>query len=386
MNKQLITMLMFMPLMALTLMACVSAVQPGPGMQYVDPTIAPSPLSDSNQEAAYAAAQATLAAGQSQMMELAHQATVVNMNMEQAANAALQSTLDYNQLQLMELSIQGTEVSQNMAQAAATQRFIAEQTLIVLNATATVQSWAATQEFIIEQTQIAWNAEGTAQSQVATQQVIAEQAQIASDATAVAQSYAATQQVIAEQAQIAWNATATAQSQAATAVYSAYILNVTQTAQSQVLQNIQSTHAAQANATLTAYSLTATPWAVLQADIVRTREVAERRAWWGEYVSTPLKLLLLTVAVVLLIVGGVLAYQRLMPVLELRLRTISRANDSPLLLVDGMFVDNTPSQPRLLSDAIQQVEIVGPSEPSVVNWITEAEEKLRSMEGYSHER
>jgi hypothetical protein len=39
------------------------------------------------------------------MMELAHQATVVNMNMEQAANAALQTTLDYNQLQLMELSI-----------------------------------------------------------------------------------------------------------------------------------------------------------------------------------------------------------------------------------------------------------------------------------------
>jgi hypothetical protein len=105
MNKQLITMLMFIPLMVLTLMACVSAAQPGPGMQYVEPTSIPSPLSDSNQEAAYAAAQAALAAGQSQMMELAHQATVVNMNLEQAANAALQTTLDYNQLQLMELSI-----------------------------------------------------------------------------------------------------------------------------------------------------------------------------------------------------------------------------------------------------------------------------------------
>lgn len=385
MNKRLVTTLMFIPLMGLTLMACASATQPGPGMQFAYPTFTPSPLSDSNQEAAYAAAQATLAAGQSQMMELAHQATVVNMNMDQAANAAMQTTLDYNQLQLMELSIQGTEVAQNMAQAAATQQFIAEQTQIVVNATATVQSWVATQQFIAEQTQIAWNAAGTAQSQAATQQVIAEQAQISSDATAAAQSYAATQQVIAEQAQIAWNATATAQSQAATATYAAYILNVTQTAQSQVLQNIQSTYAAQANATLTAYSLTATPMAALQADIVRTREEAERRAWWGEYILTPLKVILFTAVAILLIVGGVLAYQRLMPVLELRLRTISRPNDSPLLLVDGMFVDTLPSQPRLLSDVTQQVEIVGPSEPSVVNWITEAEEKLRSMEGYNDE-
>ena len=86
-----------------------------------------------------------------------------------------------------------------------------------------------------------------------------------------------------------------------------------------------------------------------------------------------------------------MAYQRLMPVLELRLRTIWRDNDSPLLLVDGMIVDPAPPHrrlsqrglrllkpPRLPSDHTVQVEIIDPSEPSVINWITEAEQKLRS--------
>jgi hypothetical protein len=174
-------------------------------------------LFGSNQQAEYAAAQATLDSGQSDMMELSHQATVVSLNMEQAANAAAQAKLDDNQRQLMELSIQGTEISQNMAQAAATQQFITEQT------------------------------------------------------------------------QMAWNATATAQSQAATATYSAYMFNVTQTAQAQAILDVQATQTAEAKATRTAYSLTATPGAAIQADIVRARNEAERRALWGEFVVTPLK-------------------------------------------------------------------------------------------------
>jgi hypothetical protein len=267
----------------------------------------------------YAAAQATLDYGQSHLQELSHQATVVSLNMDQAANAAAQTTLEYNQRQLMELSIQSTEVAQNMA-------------------------WAA-----------------------------------------------ATQQSIAEQTQMAWNTTATAQSQAATATYSAYILNVTQTAQAQAVMDIQATHIAQENATLTAYSLTATPWAAIQAEIVRAQNEAERRAWWDEFIVTPLKVILFTLIVVLLIVGGVIAYRRLMPVLELRLRTISRDNDNSLLLVDGMIVDSDPpyhqltqpesrllNHPQFTSDETPQVEIVGPFEPSVTNWITEAEQKLRA--------
>ena len=185
-RRRIATMLIF-TFIALALLACGNVTQPLPG--YIG---TPQPV--------YDAAQSTLDYGQSQMMELSYQATVVSLNMDQAANAAAQATLDYYQRQLMELSIRGTEVSQNMAQAAATQQFITEQT------------------------------------------------------------------------QMAWNATATAQSQAATATYSAYILNVTQTAQAQAMLDVQATHTAQANATLTAYSLTATPFAALQAEIVRTQD------------------------------------------------------------------------------------------------------------------
>jgi hypothetical protein len=289
-KRNIATMLIFI-FIAVALLACESITAPGTGsIQTSQP---------------YAAAQSTLDSGQSQMMELSHQATVVSLNMEQAANAAAQSTLDYNQQQMMELAYQATAVSLNMAQAAATQQFITEHT------------------------------------------------------------------------QMAWNATATAQSQAATATYSAYILNVT--------------HTAQVHATQTAYSLTATPWAAIQEDIVRTRNEAERRAWWGDFVVTPLKVILSTLVVLLLIVGGVMAYRRLMPVLELRLRTIWRDNDSHLLLIDGMIVDPAPPHRQLTQREphqatltrrsnfeTPQVEITDPSEPSVINWITEAEQKLRT--------
>jgi hypothetical protein len=86
-----------------------------------------------------------------------------------------------------------------------------------------------------------------------------------------------------------------------------------------------------------------------------------------------------------------MAYRRLLPLMELRLRTVSRHNDSDLCLLDEVIVDPAPPQRRLtLSKPRQaeyphfqegempQVEIVVPSEPSVVNWIAEAEQKLRS--------
>jgi len=267
----------------------------------------------------YDAAQATLDYGQSQMNDLAHQATVVGLMMDQAASAAEQATLDYNQQQMMELAYQATMVSLNMAQAAATQQAITEQT------------------------------------------------------------------------QMAGDGISTAESQAATATYSTYVFNVTQTAQAQAILDIHTAHTAQAHATKVAYSLTATPHAAIQAEIVRARNEADRRALWGEFVVTPLTLALLTVVAILLIVGGVLAYQRLMPALELRLRTVSRHNDSDLYLLDEVIVDpaspqhgSTTSESRQAESPyhpdheMPQIEIVGPSEPSVVNWIAEAEQKLRS--------
>ena len=114
--------------------------------------------------------------------------------------------------------------------------------------------------------------------------------ELAYQATAVSLNMAqaaATQQFITEQTQMVWNATATAQSQAATATYSAYILNVTQTAQAQAILDVQATQTAQANATLTAYSLTATPWAALQAEIVRTRNESESTGLVGRVCRHP---------------------------------------------------------------------------------------------------
>ncbi len=96
MNRRRITPMMIIPLMVLALIACESAVPTGPGMPLAYPTFVSSPLPVSNPDMAYAAAQATLASGQSQMMELSHRATEVNMNMEQAASAAARTTLDYS--------------------------------------------------------------------------------------------------------------------------------------------------------------------------------------------------------------------------------------------------------------------------------------------------
>lgn len=364
MNLRRIAMMVILLLMVLALLGCESLMVP-----LIDSIDTPQP---------YAAAQSTLEYGQSQLEELSHQATMVGMDIAQAANAAQQATLDYKERQMVELAYQATSVSLNMAQAAATQQFITEQTQMVWNATANAQSQAATATY-------------SANIFYVTQTALA-QAILDLHAAETAQAVAVTQQFITQQNQMVWNATATAQSQAATETYSAYIFNITQTAQAQAILDFQAINAEQVNATQTAYSLTATPFAAIQADIVRTRDESERQAWWDEFVFTPLKVILIILVVILLIVAGVMTYQRLMPVLELRLRTIiSRDNESPLLLVDGMIVDPDPPHHRLTprelgllkharfpSAETPKVEIISPSEPSVTNWISEAEQKLRA--------
>ena len=244
----------------------------------------------------------------------------------QGAYSAAQATLEAGPRQAMELSYQSTVVSLNMGQAA--------------NAAA--------------QTTMDYNRRQLMELSIRGTEVSQNMARAA-----------ATQQHMVEQTQLAWIAMNTAQSQSAT-------------------ESAAQTAHAQANATQTAYSLTATPLAAIQAGI-------ERRAWWEEFVFSPLKVILLILVILLLIVGGALFYWRLMPVLELRLRTISRDNDGDLLLVDGMIVDPDASHHRLSQQELRllehpahpgaempEVEIVGSSEPSITNWIIEAEQKLRS--------
>jgi hypothetical protein len=220
--------------------------------------------------------------------------------------------------------------------------------------------------------------------------------ELSNQATLVSQEMvqaAATQKFITKQTRMARNATAAAQSSAATATYSAYSLNVTQTAQIQAFLDDRATQNAQAITTQRAYAMTATPYAVIQAFLERTRNEAERHSLWEEFVVTPLKLILSTLVILLLVLGGVVAFRRLMPVLELRLRTISRGNGNrPLILLDGISRDPDPPHPhrglpaleprqanisRLTSVAMAQVEVIDPSDRYIAGWIAEAEQNLR---------
>jgi len=85
-----------------------------------------------------------------------------------------------------------------------------------------------------------------------------------------------------------------------------------------------------------------------------------------------------------------MAYWRLMPALDPRLRAICRDNSNPLLLASRKILDSDPThqrftcwvlrQPRLPqfpSYETLQVEIIIPFDPSVSLWIEETEQKLR---------
>jgi hypothetical protein len=194
---------------------------------------------------------------------------------------------------------------------------------------------------------------------------------------------AAAQQFIVEQTQIMWKATALAQSHAATATYSSYSLSVTQTAQAQAHLDVRATQAA-------VYSLTATPRAGIQANLARLQDEAKREAQWQAYIINPIRVILSTLVILLLIAGGVIAYHRLMPVLELRMRTIVHRNETALLMGDGRIIDIASPYRRLVREGIPlleqphttihqavQVEIIDSSEAFIAHWITEAEQELR---------
>ncbi|HUF39636.1 MAG TPA: hypothetical protein VMN57_14020 [Anaerolineales bacterium] len=219
------------------------------------------------------------------------------------SNTHAQSTLDRGRNELDELAHEGTAVSIEMAKA------------------------AATQQAIQEETRLASNAEAFAINQAATDQSLA-----------------------------------------AAATESAYYLIVTQTAQAQAILDAQAAQTAQANATGTAFSLTATPLAALQADLARRQEETDRVARWETYFVAPMKVALWFVAGFLVIGGAFLAYRWLMlspiPVLQ-------PIKQRALKLIQ-------PVRPRKAGTL--RVEIVGPSDPSVVNWIAEAEKELRNRQ------
>ena len=166
----------------------------------------------------------------------------------------------------------------------------------------------------------------------------------------------------------------------------------TQTSEAQAVQATSAMETAQVGATQTAFPLTATPWAAIVAEVLRSQQQADRRANWKAFVLNPLLLALLTLVVLVLLGLAVGTYRRLVPALEMRLRAATRRyrDGSRLLQVDGRIVecepvDNLRAQPELHQRTPSQlpnvgsvhVEIVPSSDPPIDRWIAEAEQQLR---------
>ncbi len=154
---------------------------------------------------------------------------------------------------------------------------------------------------------------------------------------------AATETYFLRQTERAEQKSATAQSQRATASQETHLQGLTHTAQIEETRAAQATNTAHAIHTATAWPQTATPLAATQQVIIAQAEAAERRAHW-EQILIPLKVIFLSllgfVILVLLVLGGVRAYRRLLPALELRLGTIPRGpHDAPLLLLNNLIID-----------------------------------------------
>ena len=262
-----------------------------------------------------------------------------------------QATMDAGQRQLFDLDRQATEVSMDMAQAAN-------------------DAALATREYNQRQ-----------------------QLELDYQATIISQNMAnaeITQEFISQQTKIAGDATIIAQNNAATATQAANFVIASQTAQAQARLDTQDQQTRQAVAELTAYPLTATPFAVTQAALLMQQYDRERQTFEDNVVA-PLIPVISVLIMLLLILGIVLAYRRFMPVYTpQRLRILaSHRVLSPPLMIDGVIVEPDSSDqpnnvsglpvaslPRLSAAQMIQVEIVEATEPPFSHWIAGVEYQL----------
>lgn len=221
----------------------------------------------------------------------------------QAAQAQAQSTLAAGQGQLMELALQGTQVSLNMTQAAATAEEFRRQTAEALTAT---------------EAQIERDRQATRQSQKDTATAISLEATQTQDARNAGQ-------------------TATAIAQEQTATGAAHTQNAQGTLDQASLYWQQ---------TRTAYPPTVTAAAATQAAITLAIQQAEREAFWRQF-TTPLMVLLPAGMALLVILLLVIAYRRLMPVLELRFRTFVGRDGSLYTFLPGKKDGKQPDNSSL---------------------------------------
>ena len=347
-NGQRIAKILTLTSMALMLLGCGSLFTSTTTGVGTAPAVPGDNSAASNPD--FAVAQATLDAGQGQLSDLSRQSTDVSFNMTQASNASARSTQDDNQRQKLDLDFQATAVSLNMAHAAATQQSLKQQTQMVINATAAVQSSAAAA------TQSAYQVNVT---QTAHAQGILDVQ------TAQAQDLQGTQ----------------------------LMQLVTQTAQAQVNLAAQVVQTDQAVAALTTGPMTATPLAMTQQAGVM-QEYAREQQSFADRVATPLIPVAATLLLLLFVLVIILAYRRFLPPRPLARRLLpipATITPNPLMIVDGVAVDRLPSgipneltpanPPRLAGENIPQVEIVAAAEPPVAHWIAEVESQLDVEEG-----
>ena len=268
-----------------------------------------------------------------------------------------QATMDYGVRQLLELDRKATEISLNMVQAAndaalATQEYNRRQQMD-LDYQATIISLNITQA-------------------AATQELIVQQTKISGDSTAVAMSTA----------------------QAAT--QSAYLVNVTQTAQAQAIlyaRVLQKTQNAEA---LTAYPMTATPFAKTQAALLMQQYDREQQAFVSRVIYPSIPLLAILALLLIVIAGIVLAYLRFLPLTWLPRLLVARSNPNhkPLITIEGLSTNSAPHLDRVIPPELTpanpprppgantvHVEIANASEPPVAHWIAEVENQL-TAEGW----
>ena len=322
-TRQRIAALLILTFVAMMLLGCATNTSIiNPEFSATPGYATPAPGSIGSPDPAYADAQATIDAGQSQLLDLSRKDTEASLNITQAANAAAQSTQEYIQRQQVELDYQATVVSLNIAHAAATQKDIRQQT------------------------------------------------------------------------KMARDAIAAAQSSAVAATHSAYLVNVTQTAQAQAILDAQTSQTAQAVAVLTAYPLTATPLAATQAALLMQEYNREQQSFIDRVVSPLIPIVATTFALLLLILIIVLVRRRFMPVLWPPRLRIASVNINPLNMIDGVIKDHdlplhqiippelTPANPPgLPGENTVHVEIVNATEPPFAHWIAEVEYQLATEGG-----
>ena len=182
-----IAALLIATLLAQLLLSCgaalpstVSELPPTPSFQPFATPTPPAIIAPTNPD--FDNAQATVAAGKSQLSDLSRRATEDSLAIAKTENAAALATQQASQNQLLELGLQATAtaISQDVANAAATEKSVKQQAKAAREATAAAQRAAAT----ATQSAVNLNQAIIAQAQVIVDGELTQTAQVVAAATA----------------------------------------------------------------------------------------------------------------------------------------------------------------------------------------------------------